>query len=157
MNNPISIQELVDFLDEANKNTYANKDVEKAMSSRIESQDYHFESGNLIYHDTYFGSDKFIGGEIVYKDKQPVWGMNYYGFELDDNILDDKIGPFLKKALMQEYDNIIPVRGPKNFSAKDKEYRFSVNGDLKNFTGIEEISFNNKTVYRCFVHGGFIR
>ncbi len=40
-------------------------------SSRLKSEDYHFEQGNLIYHDTYFGGKDFIGGEIVYKDEMP--------------------------------------------------------------------------------------
>ena len=64
---------------------------------------------------------------------------------------------FLREALMQEYDDIIPVRGPSNFSANDKEYNFFVDGDLANFSGKEEISFGGKVVYRCFVYGGFVR
>ena len=72
MNNPIDIKELADFLSEANKNTYANKDAPKVAPSRLESEDYHFEKGNLIYHDTYFGGRDFIGEEIVYKNQKPV-------------------------------------------------------------------------------------
>jgi hypothetical protein len=157
MNNPIDTRELSEFLGEANKSTYANKDAPKVASTRLESEDYHFEKGDLIYHDTYFGGRDFIGEEIVYKNKKPVWGTNYFGFVLDENIGEKDIYDFLRKALMREYDDVIPVRGPAKFSDGEWKYTFSVGGDLENFAGKEEISLNDKIVYRCFVHGGFIK
>ena len=78
----IDPKELADFLNEANKSTYANKDAPKVAPSRLKSEDYHFEKGGLVYHDTYFGARDFIGEEVVYKDGEPVWAMNYYGFIL---------------------------------------------------------------------------
>ncbi len=156
MNKKISTQELSKFLGEANKNTYANKDAPKVTSSRLESEDYHFEKGDLIYHDTYFGGRDFIGEEIVYKDKKPVWGANYFGFVLDESVSGKDVYDFLRKALMQEYDHVIPVRGPAKFSDGEWEYTFSVEGSLENFAGKEEISLNDKIVYRCLVHGGMI-
>ena len=153
----MNLQTLTEFLNEANKVTYANKDAPKVAPSRPKSEDYHFEKDGLIYHDTYFGGRDFIGGEIVYENEKPVWGANYFGFVLDEKVSEKDVYDFLRKALMQEYDDAIPVRGPSNFSADDKEYRFVVNGDLVNFSGTEEISFEGKVVYRCFIHGGFIR
>jgi len=157
MNNPINTKELADFLNETNKSNYANKDAPKVAPSRLKSEDYHFEKGDLMYHDTYFGGRDFIGEEIVYKNQKPVWGANYFGFVLVDEVSEKDVYDFLRQALMQDYDDIIPVRGPSNFSADDKEYRFTVNGDLANFSGTEEILFGGKVAYRCFVHGGFIR
>ncbi len=148
---------LAEFLSEANKNTYANKDASQADSSRLKSNDYHFEKDGLIYHDTYFGARDFIGEEIVYEDKKPVWGANYFGFILDDSVQERRVYKFLRQALMQEYDDIIPVRGPKEFSDGKRTYRFSVKGDLSNFSGQEEIILDGKDVYRCYIHGGFIR
>lgn len=150
-------KELANFLQEANKSTYANKDAPKVAPSRLKSEDYHFEKGDLIYHDTYFGGRDFIGEEIVYKNQKPVWGTNYFGFVIVDEVSEKDVYDFLREALMQDYDDIIPVRGPKNFSADDKKYNFAVDGNLTNFSGKEEISFNGKVVYCCFVHGGFIR
>lgn len=75
--NKIDLKQLADFLDEANKSTYADKDASKTSSSRLKSEDYHFEKDGLAYHDTYFGSRDFIGEEIVYKDNEPVRGLNY--------------------------------------------------------------------------------
>lgn len=155
--NPIEINLLAQFLNEANKHTYANADAKRAAFTRLNSKDYHFEKGGLIYHDTYFGARDFIGEEIVYKDKKPVWGANYFGFIFEDEINEKDAYDFLRKALMQEYSDIIPVRGPKEYSEGDWLYRFSTSGGLENFVGQEEISFKNKTVYMCRINGGFIR
>jgi len=58
---------------------------------------------------------------------------------------------------MQEYDNVIPVRGPSHFFANDKEYCFVADGGLESFSGKEEISFGGKIVYHCLIYGGFIK
>lgn len=153
----MNIENLTNFLKEANKSTYANADAPKVESSRIKSQDYHFEKDGLIYHDTYFGARDFIGEEIVYENEVPVWGANYFGFVLGDKVSEKEVYDFLRQALMQEYGDVIPVRGPANFSEDRKKYRFVVDGELSNFSGTEEILFNEKAVYRCFVHGGMIK
>jgi len=148
---------LAKFLNEANKATYANRDAPKVAPSRLKSEDYHFGRGDLTYHDTYLGGRDFIGEEIVYKAEKPVWGANYFGFVLDDKISEIDIYDFLRKALMQEYDDAIPVRGPSSFSENEKEYSFTADGDLDNFSGEEEILFDGKVVYRCLIHGGMIK
>jgi len=153
----MSVETLTQFLNEANKATYANALAPKTTSSRLKSEDYHFEKDGLIYHDTYFGDRNFIGEEIVYENKKPVWGANYFGFILDEKIGEKDVYNFLRKALMQEYDDVIPVRGPASFSAGNKEYRFSADGSLENFSGKEEILFDGKVIYRCLVHGGMIQ
>ena len=152
----IALKQLADFLDEANKSSYANKDAPKASSYRLKSEDYHFEKDGLIYHDTYFGSRDFIGEEIVYKDNEPVWGMNYYGYLLSEATSEKELYIFLRKALMQEYSDILPVRGPTNFQNGDWEYGNSADGELDRFTGTEEISRAGVLVYKCHYHGGFI-
>lgn len=111
----IDLKQLADFLEEANKSTYANKDASKVSSYRLKSEDYHFEKDGLIYHDTYFGSRDFIGEEVVCKNSEPVWGMNYYGYILSDKTDHKELYNFLRDALMKtSSSDIIPVRGPKN-------------------------------------------
>lgn len=153
----MDIEKLTYFLNEANKSTYANADAPKVTPSRLGSEDYHFEKDNLIYHDTYFGGRDFIGEEIVYENETPVWGANYFGFVLDETADEKEVYAFLRTALMEQYEDIIPVRGPLRYSNDNKEYIFSVDGDLGNFSGTEEIFFENKLVYRCYVHGGMIK
>ncbi|MDO8523422.1 MAG: DUF5680 domain-containing protein [bacterium] len=156
-NNSIDLNNLAQFLDEANKNTFANKNAEKAAPTRLGSSDYHFEKGNLTYHDTYFGDRDFIGEEIVYRDQEPIWGMNYFGFMLSDNVSAKEVGSFLEESIMQRYDNVIPVRGPLNFFKDKWVYKLSINGGLDRFSGQEEISYNHQLVYSLFLRGGLLR
>ena len=156
METPIDIAALTQFLNDANKSTYANKSAPKVAPSRLKSEDYHFEKDNLIYLDTYCGGRDFIGGEIVYKDHMPVWGMNYYGYVLIASLSEKEIYDFLRKALMQEYDDVLPVRGPKNYESEGWQYTSTSVGTLDRFTGKEEIYHDNELVYRADYHGGFI-
>lgn len=144
------------FLREANLSTYANENVKKASPLRPGSSDYHFEKGDLTYHDTYFGATKFVGEEIVYKNGKPVWGMNYYGFTVSNEISEGLFDAILRPALMSGSGDNIPVRGPREFINGEWKYTFNADGDLENFTGIEEISKNGKVVCRLHCHGGFI-
>jgi hypothetical protein len=145
------------FLREANLHTYADKDVKRVTSLRPNSKDYHFEKDGLAYHDTYFGSTNFIGEEVVYQDSQPVWGMNYYGFTLNNEITESLFDAILRPALMSGSGGNIPVRGPKEFLNGEWKYTFNTDGDLANFTGLEEISKNGEIVCRLYCHGGFIK
>ncbi|MBS3099489.1 XRE family transcriptional regulator [Candidatus Pacearchaeota archaeon] len=157
MKNTINIDEIKKFLDKANKHTYANKNASKVATTRLKSEDYNFEEGDLIYHDTYFGEKDFIGGEIVYKNENPVLGANYFGFILDNKISEKEIYNFLRQALMLDYESEVPVRGPVEFSIGEWTYNFTVNGNLSNFQGEEQILFKGKIAYRGLIHGGFVR
>ena len=152
----IDPKELSNFLNEANKSTYANKDAPKVASSRLKSEDYHFEKNGLIFHDTYFGARDFIEEEVVYKDGEPVWAMNYCGFILKPETSTKEVYSILRPALMQEYDDILPVRGPKEYKEGESIYRNSVDGDLDRFSGNEEIISRGEKVYNCWYHGGSI-
>lgn len=152
----LPIDVLDGFLREAKANTYANANVKKATPLRPGSNDYHFEKGDLAYHDTYFGATKFIGEEIVYKNGKPAWGMNYYGFTLSNEISESLFDAILRPALMSGSGDNIPVRGPKEFINGEWKYIFNAEGDLANFTGLEEISKDGKVVCRLHCHGGFI-
>lgn len=154
--NKISLEELSRFVGEANKATYANKDAPKIASTRLGSEDYRFENGNLVFHDTYFGGRDFMGNEVVYQDSMPVWGMVYYGYLLNAATDTKAAYSILRPALMQEYDDIIPVRGPKVFEQDGWRYVNSVDGPLDRFTGVEEIYHGTELVYRCNYQGGFI-
>ncbi len=157
METPINLEELARFLNAANKETYANKEASKAVSLRPSSDDYHFEQGDLVYHDTYFGARDFVGEEIVYKAGTPVWGMNYYGHVVKEDVSTADAYTILRPALMQEYNDILPVRGPREYVEGDSRYVNKSEGTLDWFSGIEEIYIKGDLVYRCFYHGGFIR
>ena len=152
-------KELYSFLIEAKKQTYANENVKKQLSSRKGSFDYEYSSNNMIYHDTYFGGTNFMGEEVVYEGNDtPIWGMNYYGVTLDQTLSEEAVDKVLRPALMQVgSDETIPVRGPKEYVNGEYKYSFKVVGDLEYFEGEETISKADKKVYVLKCHGGTIK
>lgn len=108
--------DLSNFLAEAKKQTYANKNIKKSPSSRLGSFDYEYSNGKLTYHDTYFGGTKFIGEEVVYNsENSPVWGMNYYGVTLNEDLTEDMLDNALRPALMKvEKMTLSPYEVRKN-------------------------------------------
>lgn len=155
-------QELIDlhnFLIEAKKETYANENVEKVKSTRRGSHDYEYTKDNWTYHDTYFGGTDFQGQEVVYRqDDTPIWGMIYYGKTLDESFSEEAMDKALRPALMQVgQDDVIPVRGPKEFENQGYQYTFKVTGDLTSFEGEETIEKEGNKVYTLKCHGGIIR
>lgn len=152
----IDLQELSRFLDEAHRNTYANKDAPKAASTRDKSEDYHFAQGDLVYHDTYFGDGDFIGEEIVYKIGAPIWGMNYYGYLKSQNVPEKDVYDFLRESLMRYHADAVPVRGPSRHHVGAWEYANVTDGNLDRFSGTETISLSGTMVYKCWYHGGLI-
>lgn len=158
----MDINELKEFLVKAKKSTYANSNAPKIESTRLDSKDYEYKeiiNGNkFTYHDTYFGGINFIGEEIVYKDDLPIWGMNYYGVTIDNNLSEEAMDKALRPALMQVgTDNSIPVRGPKEYYNNEYSYAFEYSGELDNFKGKEQIKKSDNLIYELNCHGGFIK
>lgn len=153
------MEKIEEFLIEAKKNTYASASAEKMESSRMNSIDYEYKRGNMIYHDTFFGGVKFMGEEVLYEDDVILWGMNYYGVTLDEEISEEAMDKVLRPALMKvgEDTELIPVRGPREFVNGEYKYTFKVEGDLNRFEGVETISKNDKVIYELHCHGGLIK
>lgn len=147
----------ITFLKKAKKHTYASQSAERVDSSRVGSKDYEYTEGEFTYHDTYFGGTAFIGEEIVYESGVPIWGMNYYGQVLDDAITEDDIDISLRGALSQDPEDILPVRGPKEYTIDDFTYTNTITGTMESFEGIEEITKAGKKIYSATFHGGIIK
>ena len=153
-------KQLYEFLIEAKKQTYANANVKKVDSSREGSHDYHYQNDKMTYHDTYFGGTMFMGEEVVYyTDETPIWGMNYYGITIDETLSEEAMDKALRPALMAvgEDEDVIPVRGPKNYKNGEYEYSFLVKGNLDCFEGTETIYKGKTKVYELKCHGGIIK
>ncbi len=153
------MDKLYDFLIEAKQQTYANANVEKVQPTRCGSKDYEYKNNGMVYHDTYFGGTNFMGEEVVYtNDQTPIWGMNYYSVTLDNSLSEEAVDKALRPALMQVgEDDIIPVRGPKEYLNGEYKYTFDVSGDLDCFEGQETIYKNDNKVYVLKCHGGIIK
>ena len=125
----------------------------------MNSKDYEYKKGNMIYHDTYFGGMNFIGEEVVYIDNQTYWAINYYGTTLDEILGEEVMDKALRPALMMvgEDVNVLPVRGPRNYQNGEYEYNFTANGTLDSFEGCETIHKGKIKVYELKCHGGIIK
>ncbi len=145
------IMELTEFLILAKQNTYAAGRGE-APPCRPGSHDLAFAEDGFRYLDSYFGGKRFSGQEIVYRDGQPVWSMNYYGCALTDRV-PDGFSDTLHQALLR-VEATAPFRGPQHYTTGAFRYECAHRGDMRQFEGEERIFFENKEVYRLHFHGG---
>jgi len=66
-------------------------------SCRPGSHDLDYTEDDWSYLDSYFGGHDFLGEEVVFFDKRPVWAMNYYGcILLPDLITAEQAGYMIK-------------------------------------------------------------
>lgn len=54
-------------------------------------------------------------------------------------------------------DDILPVRGPKEYINNGYKYTFQVDGNLDYFEGIETIFKDEERIYVLKCHGGVIK
>lgn len=144
-------QEAVTFLIKAKRATYAGKGSE-VRSSRLNSHDLFFEENEYKYFDTYLGNEKFSGEEAIWRNDLPFWAMNYCGRIVGEGFS----GEFLKEALFLVNDEY-PYRGPLVYQNGEHLYHCTIKGDFGWFNGYEEIFHNDKKVYECMFHGGFVK
>jgi len=146
--------EIVDFIVEAKKKTYASADsfdAARVASSRLGSKDLAYEAGDFKYWDTYVGSSHFAGAEVVWHKDVPVWSMNYVG-----RLLSGQLGDFLMDALAQVSVEM-PYRGPAFYRDGKYTYANSVTGEFEWFNGVEKIYYEDELIYELTYHGGVIR
>jgi hypothetical protein len=151
--------EFTEFLVKAKINTYASNGEggEKILADGCKELVYTEDIWS--YRDRYFGSDPFIGEEIVSSSGLAVWGMNYYGRIIFSGMDAEKINHFLhflKKAL-QLVTAERPFRGPADFRKGEWDYSDKSSGSVDKFDGIETICFCGKPVYELKYHGGIIK
>lgn len=147
---------LANFLVKAKINTYASNGEGGEKNIIDDSKELIFKEKNLKYKDRYFGYNPFIGEEIVWKDDEIIWGMNYYGQVISKTISSAKVYAFLKEALKTVEKNK-PFRGAVKYENKYFEYINKSKGDIESFKGKEKIFCNNKLVYVLIYCGGLIK
>ncbi|MBE5962484.1 MAG: helix-turn-helix domain-containing protein [Lachnospiraceae bacterium] len=144
--------ELLDFVLEAKKNTYAAKGKEEENPCRPGSHDFAYQKGAYAYLDSYVGGRQFAGEEVIRNKEENIWVMNYMGRTLADSFS----GDFLKSALMNcSKEN--PFRGPALYQKGEYTYHSRYEGDFSWFDGKEEIFYKGDKVYECYFHGGLLR
>lgn len=145
-----NLENLIAFRLEANKNTYAGYANEQS-ASRTNSHDYSYEKDGYLYYDTWIGGETFSGEEAIWKDRQTVYAMNYFGRTLAEQFS----GDFLKEALRAATKDL-PYRGPSCYQSGEYLYKTNVIGDISWFQGYEEIYWKELKVYECYYHGGLL-
>jgi len=143
--------EIIDFIVEAKKNTYANFGAGKVAPSRLASTDLAYESGDFKYLDTYVGNSHFSGSEVVWYKEVPVWSMNYVG-----HLLSGQLGNFLTDVLAQINPGM-PYRGPAFYRDGKYTYVNLVTGDFDWLQGVEKIYYKDELIYELSYHGGMIK
>ena len=144
---------LARFIVKAKRNTYASGKPPKKLEDGFE--EFEYAEGDYSYRDRYYARDPnpFGGQEVVWKDKKPIWIMNYYGFVISEKIPNKEIYPFLRKA-MSLVNEKTPFRGPTTLKEGKFKYVNNVSGNVNKFKGTEKILFNGKEVYQLDYHGG---
>ncbi|RMF55598.1 hypothetical protein D6745_01645 [Candidatus Woesearchaeota archaeon] len=162
----LKLDELVDFIFRSKRKCFAATDIKVSQSDG--SSLYSNRELPWLFTESYNGNTMERGTEDVYFDMVLVWSMQYRGGTLEPFWdIAEPITAFLKQALMS-LPHDFPVRGPPVFSLNEFEfdgklfrgefvYRTSWNGDIKRFTGSEEITWNGKTVFYHDYMGGLIR
>jgi hypothetical protein len=144
------MEEIKQFLVKAKQNTYANS-TGQTVSSRPHSYDLEYSEEEFTYLDSYVGTHSFSGQEIIWKNQEPIWSMNYYG-----NVLHSSFkSSFLKAALMHP-TTALPYRGKEFYREEEYTYLMEVTGNFDKFSGSEKIFFNDVLTYELFFHGGKI-
>ncbi len=149
------MKDFVFFLVKAKKNTYASDGEGGETITSDGARKLSHEEKEFNYQDKYYGTNPFIGQEIVCKQGIPFWGMNYKGQTIG-GINPKLIYEFLKECLSKVSEEL-PYRGPKEYSKNDFKYKNNVEGSVESFKGTEIIYYENKKVYELNYHGGTIK
>jgi len=160
----INLEELAEFLVEAQKNTFAagKEDSNTPEGSKIST----FEKGNLRFCDIWDGSEFFQGKQLVrYLDTNTaIWGVVYRGEEYDIGQDTVAMVAFLKRALMHPPIEM-PVRGPAFYTDPefpDFGYRNEWEGNLSRMRGTDGIFYNlsskhQEPVFELIYVGGVLK
>lgn len=145
------------FILEAKSHCYIGHGAKNRQSCRPGSHDLSFTKAEFSYLDSYFGGTDFIGQETVWRDGIPVWGMNYYGKILNDELLKaDMAGRIITTSLQALYQQGRFLGGFQN-DVEAYRYRDQSEGLYLRFTGFETICRDNLLLYQLDYHGGIIR
>ena len=159
---PIERNELVSFLIDAKRRTYAagGSESETVVTPLLPgSHQLEYRDGTLLYRDVYFGGAYFVGQETVYAGSAPMWAMCYAGgftTSVGSQSEAKEIGAVLQAALRQVAPER-PYRGPSTFRQGIYSYVDKSEGDVHRFSGIEAIARGDEIVYQLRYSGGVLR
>lgn len=145
-----------EFLVKAKMSTYASVGGGSEKTLEDGSKELMYQEDEWKYRDRYFGLDKFIGEEIVWRNEKVVWAMNYYGGITTDGVSAKEVYKFLKKALRQVKKDR-PFRGPLELVENGWAYYDKSEGMIDGFEGYERILYQREPVYELKYYGGVVK
>ena len=145
--------EFLAFLLRAKLKTYATGGEGNERDLEDGTREMSYREGDFFYRDRYFGSNPFIGEEVVWRKGKVIWAMNYYGAVIDEAVPAGDVYRFLQKS-MQQVTIERPFRGPNEYSEGDFRYQDESEGYVNQFSGEEKIFFQDRQVYFLKYHGG---
>jgi hypothetical protein len=152
----IDLNTLHTFIIRAKAATYVGNG-QKLLPYRLGSHDLQFVDGEWAYHDSYLGESDFIGEEIIYFQRQVVWGMNYLGAILQpDRISSAQAGHVIKVSLTRIYEEGRFLGGFEH-TVDELRYVDTSEGDFQLFHGKERIEQAGQIVYELRYHGGLVK
>lgn len=152
-----SLQDLFTFVDIAGKSTYAAGLPPLKKSERKDFFEYVFTQGDWDYKDSYVGHTKSAGQEIVRYKNEVIWNNSYCGGMTEGNYdLANVTFTFLKEALSQDDNTFNSLRGPKHFKKNVWEYRYSQDGTIEDYYGLEQIFYEGELVFFHRAIGGTV-
>ena len=146
--------ELSEFLMKAKSETYASGGERREVVLGDSSKEFAYQEAMFRYRDRYLGFNPFIGEEVVWRNRELTWGMNYYG-RITTRAHPNSVYRFLREALMRVREDR-PFRGPPTFKRGTLVYRNESAGEIDNFTGAERILDSGREIYKLFYHGGHL-
>ena len=152
-----SLTNLFRFVDLASKSTYASGKPPEPTSERRDFIEYTFLQGDWSYRDSFTGHTKSSGQEIVRFRGKIVWSDLYCGgMTAGNEALANQTFSFLKQALSQDESGFESLRGPHAFGDGEWQYSYTQKGLIDNFSGYEEIRYQDKVVFFHRAIGGTV-
>lgn len=111
-----------------------------------------YVSGDMRYENVFYGEKDFFGTEIVWQGDQAIWGRNYIGQLLKDEIDVDFLN---KMSVLAMYDSI-QRKAFYKINDDAQEFKRNVYGGWTFFRGHDVIYHRGFQVYDCFYQGGTI-
>jgi hypothetical protein len=159
-NLPVSENQLNQFIKEALKNCYLGEFKKAEIIQRPGFFEMEYTKGDLNYRDSFTGFYLSAGQEIIRHINMPIWSMSYRGGVVDEYLGDSEffknLESFLREALGANQIEEFSPRGPKEYVKGDFLYKSDWTGNIKEFSGVEEIHYKNKKAFYHNFFGGMI-
>lgn len=153
----LNYDKLYAFIKKAGDSTYAGGGRYEKNPERENFKELIYEEGDFHYRDSYTGYLRSWGSEVVRFKQELVWNTLYGGGMIKGKEdLSRETFKFLKTALTAEDPKLVLFRGPKQMRLGDWRYTYHQEGDLGQFHGYEEITYQKQPVFTHRIIGGLI-